>query len=264
MPQTSPFDWLDAHGDDEPVIDPVRHVREVAERRGASERTAVPSLVLASFMPPTVEAVADALGAQPTWGGVRVGELDGSPASTSRLAVGAPASVMALEELIARGARTILIGGAVGSLQPHIRIGHHVVPTGARREEGTSYHYAGPDHEATACGPATQALLEAARNGSRPVHEGRVWSTDAPYREVRGKVARYAADGDLGVEMESSAVMTLAAVRGVDIGLILTVTDQVFDPAWGNIFGAPEFDANCTGLAQVMLAAARQLIAAGA
>jgi len=264
MPSASPFDWLDAFGDDEPVIDPVRHVREVAERRGASEHFAIPPLVLASFMPPTVDALADALAARRTWGGVRVGELDGSPVALSKLVAGAPQTVMTLEELIARGARTILVGGAVGSLQPHIRIGHHVVPTGARRQEGTSFHYAGPEHAATASGPATRALLEAARAGSRPVHEGRVWSTDAPYREFRGKVVRYAAEGDLGVEMETSALMILADVRGVDIGLILTVSDHMFDPAWGNIFGTDEFDANCADLARVMLAAACKLVSADA
>ena len=263
MPSTSPFDWLDAFGDDEPVIDPGRHMREMAERAGVSEHTANAPLVLASFMPPTVEAIAEAIGAQSTWRGVRVGALDGTPAAVAKLSAGASWTVMTLEELIAGGGRTILIGGAVGSLQPHVLIGHNVVPTGARREEGTSYHYAGPEHEAAASGPATQALLEAARNGSRPVHQGRVWSTDAPYREFRGKVRRYAAEGDLGVEMETSAVMTLAAVRGVDIGLILTVSDHVFDSAWGNIFGTDDYDANCADLAQVMLAAGRKLTAAG-
>ncbi len=264
MPSTSPFDWLDAFGDDEPVIDPGRHVRELAERAGVSGQTASAPLVLASFMTPTVEGIADAIGAQSTWRGVRVGELEGSPAAVTRLVAGAPPTVMVIEELIARGARTILIGGAVGSLQPHVLIGHNVVPIGARREEGTSYHYAGPEHEAVASGPATQALLEAARERSRPVHEGRVWSTDAPYREFRGKVRRYAAEGDLGVEMETSAVMTLAAVRGVDIGLILTVSDHMFDPGWGNIFGTDDYDANCADLAQVMLAAGRKLAAASA
>ena len=265
MPSTSPFDWLDAFGDDAPVIDPGRHMRELAERAGQSESTASAPLVFASFMPPTVDALADAIGAQPTWrSGVRVGSLDGAPAAVAKLVAGAAQTVMVLEELIADGARTILVGGAVGSLQPHVLIGHQVVPTGARREEGTSYHYAGPEHEAAASGPATQALLEAAGAGSRPVHQGRVWTTDAPYREFGGKVVRYAAEGDLGVEMETSAVMTVAAVRGVDVGLILTVSDHMFDSAWGNIFGTDEYHANCADLAQVMLAAARKLIAAGA
>ena len=83
-----------------------------------------------------------------------------------------------------------------------------------------------------------------------------------PNREFRGKVARYAAEGDLGVEMETSALMTVAAVRGVDVGLVLTVSDHVFDPGWGNIFGTDEYKANCVDLARVMLAAARRLIAA--
>ena len=51
----------------------------------------------------------------------------------------------------------------------------------------------------------------------------------------------------------------MAAVRSVDIGLILTVSDHVFDPGWGNVFGTGEFRDNCTDLAHVMLAAARKL-----
>ncbi|MCY4113374.1 MAG: nucleoside phosphorylase [Chloroflexi bacterium] len=265
MPPTAPFDWLDAFGDDAPVIDPGRHMCEMAERAGEAQSTASAPLVLASFMPPTVEVIADTIGGQPTWrSGVRVGELDGMPAAVAKLSAGASWTVMTLEELIAGGARTILIGGAIGSLQPHIHIGHNVVPTDARREEGTSFHYAGPEHAAAASGPATHALLEAAHEGPRPAHEGRVWTTDAPYREFRGKVVRYAAEGDLGVEMETSAVLTLAAVRGVDIGMVLTVSDHVFDPGWGNIFGTDEYRANCADLARVMLAAARKLVAAKA
>ena len=171
---------------------------------------------------------------------------------------------MLLEALVAGGARTILIGGAVGSLQPGVKIGDYVIPTSARREEGTSFHYAGPEHEATADGPAMRALLEAADTGSQQVHTGRVWSTDAVYREFRGKATRYAAAGDLGVDMETSALMTVASVRGVDLGVILTVSDHVFDPKWSNVFGTAEFDANCLDLGHVMLAAARKLVPQGA
>jgi uridine phosphorylase len=167
---------------------------------------------------------------------------------------------MLVEECIAGGARTVLVGGAVGSLQRHITIGDYIVPTSARREEGTSFHYAGSDHEATASGPATQALLKAARDGPRRVHEGPVWSTDALYREFRGKAVHYAAEGDLGVDMETSALMTVAAVRGVDVGIILTVSDHIFDPHWGNIFGTPGFNKNCVELARIMVSAGRKLV----
>lgn len=262
MRYRSPIDWLEDYGDDTPVIDSRGHMRELAERAGAAPDSESAPLAFAAFMQPTVDSISEVLAARRTWRPrVGTGVLNGLPATVASLSAGASRTVMIFEEFIAGGARTILIGGAVGSLQPQVTIGDYVIPTSARREEGTSFHYAGPEYEATANGLATQALLEAARVSPRRAHAGRVWTTDAPYREFRGKATRYATEGDLGVEMETSAVMTVAAVRGIDVGLILTVSDHVFDPYWGNIFGTSEFDANCVELGQVMLAAARKLIA---
>ena len=36
--------------------------------------------------------------------------------------------------------------------------------------------------------------------------------------------------------METSALMALADFRGAEVGLVLTVSDHVFDTAWPNIF----------------------------
>lgn len=259
-----PSDWLEDYGDNEPVIDPGHHMRELAERAAAEPDSESAPLTFASFMPSTVGTIREILDAHQTWRPrVSLGALDGSPAAIAELSAGAARTIMLVEEFIAGGSRTVLVGGAVGSLQPHVTIGDYIVPTSARREEGTSFHYAGPDHQAAATGPATQALLEVARDGTRRVYEGPVWSTDALYREFRGKAVHYAAEGDLGVDMETSALMTVAAVRGVDVGIILTVSDHIFDPQWGNIFGTPGFNKNCVELAHIMVAAGRKLVADG-
>ncbi len=71
----------------------------------------------------------------------------------------------------------------------------------------------------------------------------------------------YPNEGVLGVDMETSALLTLAGVRGVEIGLILTVSDQVFDTAWPQIFHTDEFTANLAVTAEVVVAAARRLTA---
>jgi uridine phosphorylase len=259
----SQLNWLGTHGDDRPVIDPATHVREMAARRGDNAGTACPELVLASFRSFMVDPLIKATGASPASFHARVslGLLAARPVAVARFEIGAPASVMLFEELIGLGARTLLLAGATGSLQPDVTVGSYVVATSALREEGTSLHYVSPDHRPSADGAATGALIAAARASDRAVHAGRLWTTDAPYREFAGKVRAYAAEGVLGVDMETSALMTLAEYRGVDIGILLTVSDHVFDPDWQNIFGTDEYHANCRHMAGVLVAAAQRLIA---
>ncbi len=259
MPENHPTDWLNSHGDATPVIDPARRMRALAARAGVEEYPLFPRLALCAFMDRTVEALTAATKASPCSFHPRaaVGELDGQPVAVGRLRPGAPGAVQHLEEIIGGGVRTLLVGGAVGSLLPHVTIGDYVVPTSALREEGTSLHYVPSDHEPRADGAAVQALIRAAGQSGRKVHVGRVWSTDAPYRELAGKVRAYGDQGLLGVEMETSALMSVADFRGVDVGVLLTVSDHVFDSEWPNIFGSPEFKGNCADLAQVLLSAAR-------
>ena len=283
---SSPPDWLNAHGDATPVIDPESHVREYAERRGRDPNENCPALVIGGFINLMVEPLAEAVGAAESdvrlglqgpktidrsqgaaveadslRPGLRIGELDGHPIGVARIPVGGARSVMTLEELMALGARTFLIAGATGALKPGIGVGDYVIATSGLREEGASYHYRLPEHPARADGPASRALIEAARNSDHASHAGRVWSTDAPYREFTGKVQRYARDGVLSVDMEASALMIVTEFRGADLGLILTVSDLVYHPDWPNIFGTDEYRANCADMADVIVRAARALLA---
>ena len=168
---------------------------------------------------------------------------------------------MTLEELMALGARTFLIAGATGALKPGIEVGDYVIATNALREEGASYHYQPPEHPARADGPATRALIDAAQTSKHAFHAGRVWSTDAPYREFTGKVRHYGEQGVLSVDMEASALMIVSEFRGADLGMILTVSDLVYRRDWPNIFGTDEYRANCADMAGIVVRAARALLA---
>ena len=283
---TSPPAWLNAHGDATPVIDPESHVREYAERRGRDPNENCPPLVIGGFINLMVEPLAEAVGAAESdvrlglqgpktidrskgaaeeadslRPGLRIGELDGHPIGVARIPVGSARSVMTLEELMALGARTFLIAGATGALKPGIQVGDYVIATSGLREEGASYHYQPPEHPARADGPASRALIEAAQSSEHDCHAGRVWSTDAPYREFTGKVQRYGQDGVLSVDMEASALMIVTEFRGADLGLILTVSDLVYRRDWPNIFGTDEYRANCMDMADVIVRAARDLLA---
>ena len=262
-------------------------MREYAKRRGRDPNDNCPPLVIGGFIDLMIDPMAEAVGAVESKTrlglrgpqtitrskgatgdndstlrpGLRVGELDGHPVGVARIPVGGARSAMTLEELMALGARTFLIAGATGALKPGIQVGDYVIATNALREEGTSYHYQPPEHQARADGPATRALIEAAKASQRPAHAGRVWSTDAPYREFTGKVRHYGEQGVLSVDMEASALMIVSEFRGVDLGLILTVSDLVYRRDWPNIFGTDEYRANCADMADIVVRAARALLA---
>lgn len=153
--------------------------------------------------------------------------------------LGAPQAVMAMEKMIALGAIRIWVLGYCGSLQEHVRIGDFVIPVSALSEEGTSTHY--PIGERI---PQTDKALnllfeDALCRRDHPFHKGRVWTTDAPYRETRKKVQTYKEKGILAVEMEMSALMTLGIFRGVKVAALLVVSDELFNLKWNPGFSDP-------------------------
>ena len=170
---------------------------------------------------------------------------EGRGFSTLASPIGAPMAVMLLEQLIALGARRFLYLGFCGALAPTLSIGDLFIPRQAIREEGTSYHYlpAGVEPEAA---PPMLALLqaEAERQGVR-AGQGRLWTTDAPYRETAGKIAAFRAAGVRAVDMEIAALLSVAVYRGCEVAALLVVSDECYHPIWRPGFGAPEMRQGC-------------------
>jgi uridine phosphorylase len=156
---------------------------------------------------------------------------------------GAPSACMLLEELIAFGVKKVIYIGYCGSLQDEVKIGDIVVPMQTVREEGTSYHYL-PEGEASLPDLRVQGqILHWMREGGLPFHQGTIWTTDAPYRETRRKISRYRREGVLAVEMEMSAVFALGVVKGISVGSILIVSDEVKETGWKVGFFSPDLKA---------------------
>lgn len=153
------------------------------------------------------------------------GTVGGANVSFVEMPMGAAGTVMVMEELIACGARTFIGLGWTGSLQPDVPIGSFVIPTSSIREEGTSFHYVDAAH-ALSPDKALQAELEqAAAAEGVSVLTGPIWTTDAPYRELRSKVERYRQEGVVGVDMETSAMYALGLYREVAVCNLLVVSD---------------------------------------
>jgi uridine phosphorylase len=146
--------------------------------------------------------------------------------------VGAPISVGLLEDLIHMGGRKFVACGGAGVLVGDICSGHVVIPDVAIRDEGTSYHYLPPSREVAASPSAVRAIEETMRMYGVPYLKGKTWTTDAPYRETQGMVARRRGEGCLTVEMEASAFFAVAQFRGVEMGQILYGGDDVSGAEW--------------------------------
>ncbi|MBF0203546.1 MAG: hypothetical protein HQK67_04340 [Desulfamplus sp.] len=61
---------------------------------------------------------------------------------------------------------------------------------------------------------------------------GKIWTTDAIYRETSKKVAFFRNMGAIAVEMECSALFAVANYRKIDIAAILIVSDELSSSKW--------------------------------
>lgn len=146
--------------------------------------------------------------------------------------VGAPAAAACMEEAIAMGCRGFIAVGGAGALVPNLTIGHAVVVDSAVRDEGTSFHYLAPSRTVDADETATQAIEVALEAAAVPFVRGRSWTTDAIYRETRGRVQRRVAEGCVTVEMEAAAFFAIGRFRNVRVGQLLYAGDALHGDEW--------------------------------
>jgi uridine phosphorylase len=146
--------------------------------------------------------------------------------------IGAPLSAVLLEETIAMGAETFLFIGTAGVLKEHIGRHELILPVGAVRDEGTSYHYQSAE---TAAVPDPDLLINIRKMlGMQqiPYHEGKTWTTDAPYRETAERVRQVIREGCIAVDMEAAALFCVARTRNVRIAGFFSSRDGVFENRW--------------------------------
>ena len=147
--------------------------------------------------------------------------------------VGAPYAVMLLESLIAWGARQIIFFGWCGAISDNVKIGDLILPTAVYIDEGTSRHYGtGDNRHLQATFPLVSKFRQVLDDSHHDFHEGAVWTTDAVYRETRHQVTAHRQNGVLAVEMEFSALNSVAQFRGVDLAGLLVVSDELSSFSW--------------------------------
>lgn len=128
------------------------------------------------------------------------------------------------------GARHYIIFGSCGALDREVGEGRIVVPTWAYRDEGFSYHYAPPaEYIRMRNADRVAELLGGLRV---PYVKGRTWSTDALYRETRGKAERLKREGCVAVEMECAGAQAVCDFHGMELYYFLISGDLLDGEEW--------------------------------
>lgn len=146
--------------------------------------------------------------------------------------VGAPMSVGMLEDVYQIGVQKVIIFGTCGVLDSSIEDCSIIIPEIAVRDEGTSYHYADPTDEIGVNDKYISTLKNLLNELRVKYTIGKVWTTDAFYRETQDKVNRRKEQGCICVDMECSANAAVAQFRGKELVQFFYAADNLDSEQW--------------------------------
>jgi len=158
--------------------------------------------------------------------------------------MGAPYGVMLLESLIAKGADKIIVLGWCGAVTDQLNVGDLILPCNAIVDEGTSSNYKRLDKKKPCSAPDAvlmDQLAEHLRSRGNECQKTTIWTTDAIYRETQNKVAYFRTLGAQAVEMECSALFSVAQYRKIRLAALLVVSDSVASKNWDPGFRQKRF-----------------------
>ncbi len=167
------------------------------------------------------------------------GSLDGVPVSVTSTGIGGPSTAIAVEELCAIGADTLIRVGTSGAMQNFLRNGDVVIAQAAVRDEGTSAQYIPLSYPAVAHLDIVLALQKGAHDAGTRSYTGIVRSGDALYVDLAPQtIPLHALNGGnasrmwsearvLCADMEAATLFVVGSIRGLRTGTLLLVVNAV-------------------------------------
>ena len=160
------------------------------------------------------------------------GTLDGVPVTVTSTGIGGSSAAIAIEELYACGAHTMMRIGSAASTSPKVKIGDVVIPNGAVRMEGTGNHYlpfefpAVPDYEMLKALEAAAIKLGHPYNIGVTITKDSFYTETEPetkpvYQELKYKWDSYLAGGATSTSMECSILFLVGASLGIRTSSVL-------------------------------------------
>ncbi|MBN1685111.1 MAG: purine-nucleoside phosphorylase [Spirochaetales bacterium] len=157
------------------------------------------------------------------------GTYKGKRVSVQGSGMGMPSLSIYVNELVNDyGVKNLMRIGSCGSLQPDVRLRDIVLAQSACTDSSMNrIRFNGMDFAPAASFALLKTAFDNAAELGIPVKVGNILSEDTFYGEDPDGWKLWAAYGVLAVEMESSALYTLAARFGVAALTILTVSDSL-------------------------------------
>ena len=159
------------------------------------------------------------------------GTWNGQPVSVQGSGMGQPSMAIYVNELFKDyDVASIVRVGSCGAVTDGVGVRDLVIASGACTDSSMNrITFHGIDYAPVADFGLLRGAVEAAeaREGGSPFHVGLIFSSDSFYPsrpELLGEMVKY---GVLGVEMEASALYTLAAKHGRRALAISTVSDHI-------------------------------------
>jgi 5'-methylthioadenosine phosphorylase/purine-nucleoside phosphorylase len=158
------------------------------------------------------------------------GEYAGKPVSVQSSGMGCPSAGIVIEELVQLGVKRIMRVGTCGGLQPDLQIGDLIVALSAAAADSTPTRLIGGEpHAPTADWELVHGAVHHAKSLGKPVRVGPIVSSDVFYNPDGGQYQRWSDRGILAVEMEAAMLFTLGALKKIQTGCLLIVSDVVVE-----------------------------------
>lgn len=146
--------------------------------------------------------------------------------------LGGPGATNLMEELSYVGINTFLACGSCGCLRDDIDSSLFFIPTSAIRDEGLSYHYLKASRTVDTNKSLNRTLENTLNQYGMKYIKGKVWTTDAMYRETPNRIARRVEEGALGVDMECASLAACAKYNNLTFSSLFYFTDLIGSNKW--------------------------------
>ena len=158
------------------------------------------------------------------------GTFNGKPVSVQASGMGCPSAAIVIEELVQLGVEKIMRVGTCGGLQPDMTMGDLVIALSATGADATATHYVlNEPHAPTADFGLVHEAVHQAKHLGKPVRVGPIVSSDIFYQPDPDQAQRWSERGILAVEMEAAVLFTLGALRSIQAGCMLIVSDVIVE-----------------------------------
>jgi purine-nucleoside phosphorylase len=158
------------------------------------------------------------------------GTYKGKRVSVQGTGMGIPSISIYVNELIREyGVKNLIRVGSCGAIQKDIKVRDVILAmTSCTDSNMNRLNFPGFDYAPCADFGLLQKAFQAGKEKDMEIKVGNVLSADVFYRDSMEMVKKLGEHGVLAVEMETTALYTLASKYGVNALSILTVSDHIF------------------------------------